>query len=136
MIDDDEIYQVIIGKLIKKAAVFEEQHYFQCANMVLSMLESEEIYLPDVILLDINMPQMDGWQFIEELKRLYSDLEHRTQIYIVSSSIAYSDKERINEFPVVEGFVSKPISIKKLREIGEGIKKTNPVNEPGVNEFL
>ena len=123
VIDDDEIYQMIIKKLIDRSKVFEKQSYYKCVEEVFRDLEDSNIILPDAILLDINMPQMDGWQFIEKLRKFYPDLHKRTSIYIVSSSIAYSDKERAEEFPEITDFLSKPLSIQVLKEIGESIKK-------------
>ena len=117
VIDDDEIYQLIIKKQIGKSGVFSEQHYFKSVKEVLHTIECSQLQLPDVILLDINMPQLDGWQFIEMLKNTYKDFKNQTSIYIVSSSIAYSDKERAKEYPEVTQFLSKPVSVEKLRDV-------------------
>ena len=121
VIDDDEIYQMIIKKLIQKAEVFENRSFFKCPNQVFAELENSEVLLPDVILLDINMPIMDGWQFIEKLRAIFPEISKRTGIYIVSSSIAYSDKERAENYPEVKGFLSKPLTVKALKEIGGSI---------------
>ncbi|SDR77777.1 response regulator [Christiangramia echinicola] len=122
VIDDDEIYQMIIKKLIQKSGVFEDRYFFKGAKQVISELEKSEFLVPDVILLDINMPLMDGWQFIEKLRTVVSEIPERTKIYIVSSSIAYSDKERAEKFPEVTGFLSKPLTVNILKEIGESVK--------------
>lgn len=126
VIDDDEIYQLIIKKLIRKSQVFKDQHYFKSASEVFELHDRTNIKLPDVILLDINMPQMDGWQFIDKLKDLDKEFVNKTMIYIVSSSIAYSDKERAEEYPEVSGFLSKPITVAKILKIGEAIKRKSP----------
>lgn len=121
VIDDDEIYQMIIKKLIQKSGVFEDRLFFKCANQVFSELEKSDVFLPDVILLDINMPLMDGWQFIEKLRSTISNIPEKTKIYIVSSSIAYSDKERAERIPEITGFLSKPLTVQMLKEIGETV---------------
>lgn len=121
IIDDDEIYQMIIKRLISKAKIFESISYFMCATEAFEYFEKDSDNLPSVILLDINMPIMDGWQFLSELENTYPLLYDKTQVYIVTSSIAYSDKDKIQEFPRVSGFLSKPLSVEKLREIGEAI---------------
>lgn len=126
VIDDDEVYQMIIKKLIKIAGGFKNAHYFMSAPEVIEGLLSSNLFLPDVILLDINMPQMDGWQFLNGLKENIPDLINKTSIYIVSSSIAYSDRERANEFPEVIDFLSKPVSVKQLQEISKVINKKSP----------
>lgn len=123
VIDDDEIYQIIIKKLISRSEIFQEQSYYTNANEVFEQLEKADIFLPDAILLDINMPQMDGWQFIEKLKTIHPDLAEKTDIFIVSSSIAYSDKERADKFPEVTAFLSKPVSVEEIKNIGNSLNK-------------
>tara|TARA_B100000929_G_scaffold289636_1_gene280790 strand:+ start:2338 stop:2601 length:264 start_codon:yes stop_codon:yes gene_type:complete len=68
IIDDDEIYQKIIKKLIARADVFDDAVFYTNAKEVLYDLMNSIIELPSVILLDINMPIMDGWQFLEYLE--------------------------------------------------------------------
>ncbi len=123
VIDDDQIYQMIIKKLIKRAEVFGEESYYKCTHQVFEDLENSGLSLPDIILLDINMPSVDGWQFIEKLQSIFPDLVNETSIYIVSSSIAYSDKERAETIPVINSFLSKPLSVEKLQEIAHAVNK-------------
>ena len=75
----------------------------------------------DLILLDINMPQMDGWEFIAQLSSCRPNLKNETKIYIVTSSIATADKLKAASFDEISGFLSKPVSVQKLKEIGEQI---------------
>lgn len=122
VIDDDEIYQRIIRKLISRAGVFEKAFFYMNAVDALEDLKNPDTSLPRVILLDINMPAMDGWQFIELLQNSYPSLFKKCDIYIVTSSIAYSDKEKMEDFPGLTGFLSKPITVDQLVEIGKAIK--------------
>jgi len=118
IIDDDEIYQKIIKKLIARADVFDDAVFYTSAKEVLHDLMNSIIELPSVILLDINMPIMDGWQFLENLEKSSTSLYENTEIYMVTSSIAYSDREKVEEYPKLSGFLSKPMSVEKLKEIG------------------
>lgn len=120
VIDDDEIYQKIIAKLLQRADVFENTWFFNNAKQALEEINENDEVSPDVILLDINMPMMDGWQFIDRLKQTRPELYRNCEIYIVTSSIAYSDKEKIEQYDGVLEFLSKPLSVKQLVEIGEG----------------
>ncbi|MDX1543430.1 MAG: response regulator [Christiangramia sp.] len=122
VIDDDEIYQRIIRKLISRARVFEKAFFYMNAVDALEDLKNPETSLPRVILLDINMPAMDGWQFIELLQNSYPSLFEKCDIYIVTSSISYSDKVKMEEYPGLAGFLSKPINVGKLVEIGKAVK--------------
>ena len=126
VIDDDDIYQLIIKKLIKRSDLFEKQHYFKSAAQVIKDLEDSKLEIPDLILLDINMPQLDGWQFIEKLRTFEKSLLSKTAIYIVSSSIAYSDKERAERYEEILGFLSKPVTVKDLKRIVEELNKKSP----------
>lgn len=119
VIDDDQIYQIIIKKIIAKTGIFEKVLCFENGLKALEDLKSPETPLPQLILLDINMPEMDGWEFLDKLKVHRPNLCDETTIYIVTSSIAFSDRDKALSLPEVTGFISKPISVGKLREIGE-----------------
>lgn len=121
VIDDDEIYQRIIKKIISRAEVFTDALFFKSAKVALDKFLKRDTPLPSVILLDINMPVMDGWQFLKTLENFTPTLYEESKIFIVTSSIAYSDKEKMKDFPEVSGFLSKPLRTEKLREIGLSI---------------
>ncbi|TRX28722.1 response regulator [Flavobacterium franklandianum] len=117
IVDDDVIYQTIIQKLIKKAGVFSAHSSFMNGKEAINTLTNtigESEYLPDIILLDINMPVMDGWEFMEEIKLIKSKINKKIIIYIVSSSIAIEDKNKSKTFTDIIGYIPKPISIEDL----------------------
>ncbi|MBT0606699.1 response regulator [Aequorivita echinoideorum] len=74
--------------------------------------------LPDLILLDLNMPIMDGWQFLDVFTQI--EIEKKIVIYIVSSSIDPKDFDRAKHYDSVSNFVVKPISIDVLKNLKEG----------------
>lgn len=82
-------------------------------NLKSIMLSGEDI--PEVILLDINMPIMDGWEFLDEFTQIES---HKLiTIYIVSSSIDPIDLKRAKRYENVSNFIIKPIAIQTLKNI-------------------
>lgn len=122
VIDDDEIFRKISLKMISLAGVFEEATYYQNAQEAFSFFSTGKAQLPDIILLDINMPQMDGWQFLEALEKSFPRLYEDTDIYIVSSSIAESDRVKAEEFEGLKGFITKPLTVQALKSLGENKK--------------
>ena len=119
VIDDDQIYQIIVKKIILKAGIFQRALHYENAYKALEDLKDPQLPLPGLILLDINMPGMDGWEFLENLKDHRPQLYAETSIYIVTSSIAVSDRDKARSIPGISGFISKPLSVEKLRELGE-----------------
>lgn len=68
--------------------------------------------VPDVILLDLNMPIMDGWQLLDELIKIPNS--KKVPIYIVSSSVDHRDFEKAKSYEVVSNYIVKPFSISKI----------------------
>ena len=121
VIDDDEIYQMIMKRIIGKADIFEGRQQFCDAMDALEEFKDLSRGLPDLILLDINMPGMDGWQFIEELRERRPGFQKETRIYIVTSSIARTDQTKAESYEEISGFLSKPINVEQLRCIAESL---------------
>ena len=63
-----------------------------------------------VLLLDINMPTMTGWEFLEEFDKLNENIKMQFQIYMLSSSVDPSDIERATSNPLVTDFIEKPLN--------------------------
>ncbi|CAN1540021.1 CheY FOG, CheY-like receiver [Flavobacteriaceae bacterium] len=113
VVDDDPIYQIIVNKIIKKSELFLSVSNYkngkEAIEALKDTLDDKEVF-PNVILLDINMPIMDGWEFMEELVLLKSRIKDPIQIYIVSSSIALEDKNKAKIYPEIIAYLSKPIN--------------------------
>lgn len=121
LVDDDEINNFISIKLIKKALLNTE--IMACLNgkfaidQLFEMQRKDPAKLPDYILLDINMPIMNGWEFLDEYKRLNIDPTGRTKIYIISSSVFSNDINKARSYPLVKDFISKPLNVDKIIEL-------------------
>jgi len=113
VIDDDPIHQRIAQIMIAKHELFDEYSSYAEAELALDYLrdntENAEV-LPDVILLDLNMPVVDGWDFLEAFGKFESRLSKSIRIFIVTSSVDEKDKLRSQTFSSVKGFISKPLS--------------------------
>lgn len=115
VIDDDPIFVYTVKKIFeinKIEKVFDSYENGEVAyNNILQKLQSDTSYY-DLILLDLNMPVWDGWDFLEEFQRL--NLEHYPTILISSSTVNPDDIKKAQEYDLVKGFVGKPFTIEKL----------------------
>ena len=121
LVDDDEINNFISIKLIRKALF--NADITACLNgkfaidQLVAMQRKGADKLPDYILLDINMPIMNGWEFLDEYKRLGLDPLGKTKIFIISSSVFSNDINKARSYPLVKSFISKPLSVDKIKEM-------------------
>jgi CheY-like chemotaxis protein len=121
LVDDDEINNFISIKLIKKALVYTEINACldgsYAIDQLLEIKAKNPDDLPDYILLDINMPIMNGWEFLDEYKRLGLDVNSKSKIYIISSSVFSNDISKARSYDLVQDFVSKPLNVEKIKEL-------------------
>ena len=82
-------------------------------------------HLPEVILLDLNMPVMDGWEFLELYQEQFPQFASRTKLYILTSSINPKDKEKANNSQIVTAFLEKPLDDNGLNRINDDLSKEN-----------
>ncbi|MBF9251675.1 response regulator [Pontibacter sp. 172403-2] len=115
IIDDDELSLFLTENML----LLEDETLgikgFLSGAEALEALSSDGI--PDLIFLDLNMPVMDGWGFLDALTPLAPGLRKSCNIYILTSSLAPSDAARITKYPFVAGLIHKPIESDELRTI-------------------
>jgi CheY-like chemotaxis protein len=117
IIDDDKLSIRLMSMLISKNNFCEEIVSFYNPQTALDQLKnnaSNPSQLPDVILLDLNMPVLDGWQFLDEFELV--DFAKKIVIFIVSSSIDPSDLEMAKNYPTVKSYIVKPLTSEKLKQ--------------------
>ena len=74
-------------------------------------------HLPDIILLDIYMPEMDGWEFIQEFQKIRDKLTKNVEIHIITSSNHPKDITRAQSFLEVKSYLQKPVTLEALQEV-------------------
>src|SRR5438552_3858293 len=70
-----------------------------------------------ILFLDIDMPTLNGWDFLDEFKNFSDSIQQQFTIFIVSSSISKQDKEKAAKYKFVSGFISKPLTKDSLKQI-------------------
>ncbi len=112
IIDDDDLYKLLLKKSIKNLGNNVDILTYsngEEALLGLSAFKDSPDLLPDLILLDINMPIMDGWEFMEKFVDVKKHLKKSITIFIASSSIAKQDLEKSKSFNEISGYIVKPI---------------------------
>lgn len=120
IIDDDPNYHITARELFKNAKNFNESKHLTNATDALNYLTSHKDnphLIPDCIFLDVNMPAMDAWEFLEEFQSLSPLLKKKVDIYIISSDIHPVYHERIKAYPNVKGLISKNFGLNFLNNI-------------------
>jgi CheY-like chemotaxis protein len=117
IIDDDEIYTFLVKRTIQRTNLVDTIKVFENGLDAIDFLKKNadnHDTLPEIILLDLSMPVMDGWEFLEEYGLLSLKLSRKITIYIISSSISPYDIAKAKSMSYVTDFIIKPISIEKL----------------------
>lgn len=120
IIDDDKIFQRTIQKTIGQIETIEDIYTFSDGKEAIDyfgIYSSDLKMLPDVIFLDINMPNMNGWEFLEAYFLLEPTLAKKSTIYIVSSSIDPHDLEKAKAVNEVSDYIVKPLNIELFTQI-------------------
>lgn len=117
LVDDDEAYTYVTRAIIQKTNLVGVIKIFNNGKEAIDFLElhSKNLSeLPEVILLDLSMPIMDGWQFLEEFAALKPRIGKKITIYVVSSSISPADIKRAAGISEVSDYIIKPITQERL----------------------
>jgi two-component system, chemotaxis family, chemotaxis protein CheY len=122
LVDDDKIFQLTASKTIKALQLSNNVLQFENGEDALKYLvdnAANASALPDFIFLDINMPFVDGWMFLQDYAGLKQNLCKEISIFMVSSSIDPRDIHRARSIPDVQEYVLKPLSREKFIELLE-----------------
>lgn len=121
LIDDDKSWNFLHETAIKRVGFGMDIRSFEYPSAALTLLgdmaATDIKSLPEAIFLDINMPVLDGWDFLDEYEKLPGYVLNKCKVFVVSSSVKTSDRAKAGTYPSVAGFVSKPLEDEVLHKI-------------------
>lgn len=120
LVDDNYVDNLINRKIMENNNFAEQITVLQSPNEAIDYLKthlSGSEGIPDAIFLDIRMPEMNGFDFLQKLYLLDGFSDSKIKIYMLSSSLDPGDQRRIKENELVKTFISKPLTSKALQEI-------------------
>ena len=115
IIDDDQIDQYLYKRIIKRSGVFTSTVMFSLATEALEYLRRSDRDNIDLIVLDINMPIMDGFEFLEAATEEFGENLGSSIVVMMTTSLAPRDIERAKSFSVVADILNKPLTVDILK---------------------
>ena len=122
VVDDDPIFEFIAEKTFSRSNSFDMPTFFQNGKDALDFLElhkADATKLPDLILLDLYMPELNGWDFMKRFEEIKQSFIKAIPVYILSSSVDPRDIKMSASFSSIQSFVSKPLTNKHVEELSD-----------------
>jgi len=122
LIDDDEPTNIFHEIIVQESGLVEEYDIYSSAIDALKELTKCKKKI-ELIFLDINMPKMNGWEFLDQYRKL--DLDYQSKcVIMLSTSLSTFDQKRAEDNPLISHFIQKPLSEEKLRSVIQVVNKT------------
>lgn len=120
LIDDDDIFNFLHMEVIKQVEDSPEITMYNSSVEALEYLKDlihKKIQLPDYIFVDIRMPELSGFELLDELMKFPEELFKNSSIYFVTSSLDQRDKVKSLDYPIIKGFKEKTITTELLKDM-------------------
>ena len=120
VIDDNPTDHYIMKRLLHKNNHQGQVTFTFDGSLILDYLEENKYYasrIPDIIFLDLNMPKLTGWEFLDKLQKLVNTSRKKIKVHIISSSIRSSDIFQSKKYSCVDSYLTKPLTSDTLKKI-------------------
>ncbi|MCU0446351.1 MAG: response regulator [Microscillaceae bacterium] len=120
IIDDNEVDNLVHSRILKLTKPTAQITNFDGAKSALQTIAEASVRPPDIIFLDLNMPIIDGWEFLAGMQKLAEYLANLPKVYLLTSSLDPRDVKRAEEIPLINNFIVKPLTQDKLKQLFQG----------------
>jgi CheY-like chemotaxis protein len=123
LVDDDPTNNILCRAVIKNSFNDTDVKAFQFPEEALTFLTenfANEDAQPAILFLDINMPSMTGWEFLDEFKKMPDNVKNKIVIYVLSSSVDAKDLEKAASNQIVKEYIQKPLRKDYLKNLLSG----------------
>lgn len=120
LIDDDDVFNFVHKRIIERIEMGVEVVVMDSCRLALDYLSTSNLVMPDFIFLDINMPEMNGFDFLDAASSLPDEVQSEMRVVFVTSSLNEADVTKAQSYPMVIGFQDKPLNAEVITKLLKG----------------
>lgn len=117
IVDDNALDQKLYARIIRRSGLVGQVHSFVMAEDALAFIASPDCPPIDIILLDINMPRMNGFEFLDAATERFGEGFARAAVIMLTTSMSNQDQQRASSYDVVRDYINKPLRPEHLERI-------------------